>query len=213
MAKLPNIKFTGDISKFVEAKDNPDAFISYEKDADYFLDGINYSKFVKGVEKMVRTSKEYSVFTGIIKNVYGLNFCQVFSNITESNGKVHIDMHHGPIFTLYDISAVVTNDYLNRGKPVTTMRIANDVIQLHYDEKVQVVMLARTPHEAVHNRDIFLNVKQGFGNVDAFIKEYTNALDDEQKYKIWHYVNICENNPSFDMGILDTEYVKKYIKL
>ena len=64
--KLPNIEYKGDISKFIEAKDNPYEAISFYKDTDYFTDEIMYNKFVKEVEKLVRTSKDYSAFISYI---------------------------------------------------------------------------------------------------------------------------------------------------
>lgn len=210
--KLPNIKYAGDISKFVEAADDPFEFISYRKDIDYFSDMTNFVSFVKDVEVIVRGSKEYSFFVETLKKVYGLNFCQVFSNVVSDVG-VTVEMHHGPIFTLFDIIAVITNHYIKRGYTITIMRIADKVIDLHYEGLVQVVMLAKTSHEAVHNRDIFLNVNQGFGNLDAFIKRYTGDLEDEQKYKIWNYINLCKSNQSFDTGILDVDHIKKFVKL
>lgn len=210
--KLPNIKYCGDISKFVEANDDPYECICYRKDIDYLMDASAFSAFVKDVEVIVRGSKEYSFFVDIIKRIYGLNFCQVFSNVVSEQG-VTVEMHHGPIFTLFDIASVVTNHYSKRGYTVTTMRIADKVIDLHYEGLVQVVMLAKTSHEAVHNRDIFLNVNQGYGNLDAFIKRYATDLEDEQKYKIWNYVELCKSNPSFDTGILDLDHIKKYVKL
>ena len=73
-------------------------------------------------------------------------------------------------------------------------------------------MLAVTNHEAITNRDLFLNIRQGIGNVDAFIKKYANALDDEQRYKIWSYINFSQNNETFDTGILDVPNVVKMIR-
>jgi hypothetical protein len=73
-------------------------------------------------------------------------------------------------------------------------------------------MLAKTNHEAITNRDLFLNLRQGIGNVDAFIKKYAQALDDEQKYKIWSYINYSQNNETYDSGILDVPNVVKMLK-
>lgn len=213
--KLPNITYSGDVSKFITADDDQYDSILYFKDNEYFIDSMNYSKFIKGVERLVRTSDEYSQFIAIIKNEFGIDYCQVSSKIRDID--TPIEMHHGPLFTLYDICEVITNYFLRSNFKVNTYRIADKVIQEHFDLRVQVVMLAITNHEAVHNRDIFINYNQAIGDVDSFIKKYTPCLGDEQKYKIWNYFNLCHNNPafekSFDKGILDLDYVKKYIKL
>lgn len=210
--KMPNIEYKGDISKFIAASDDPFANILYNKDKEYFSDEMLYNKFVKECEKLVRTSKEYSAFVSYIKNVMGINFCQISSSIYESD-KVQIEMHHGPIFTLYDISSVILNWFLKHGYKINTFRVANKIIDEHFALRVQVVMASVTNHEAIHNRDIFLNVKQGIGNLDEFIKMYSDCLDDEHKYKIWNYINLCQSNPSFDKGILDVDHIKKYVQL
>jgi hypothetical protein len=212
---LPNITYNGDISKFIYADDDYYDAISYFKDKDYFIDITNYSKFIKAVERMVRTSKEYSGFVSYIKSVLGINFCQVNSKITDEDAT--IEMHHGPLFTLYDICEVILNFFIKSNMKINTFRVSNAVIEEHYALRVQVVMLAITNHEAFHNRDLFLNIQQGIGDIDSFIKKYTPYLTDDQKYKIWNYINLCENNEgfskSFDKGLLDTEYIKKYVKI
>jgi hypothetical protein len=209
--EFPNIKYNGDVSKFVEAKDDPDDFIFLNKDSEYFQDENSYVKFVKDCEKVIRTSPDYSVFVRFIKDVLGINFCQVSSKIYDTDAT--IEMHHGPIFTLYDITSIVLNDFLRTNRKINTGRIANQVLEEHFDLKVQVVMLAVTNHEAAHNRDLFLHVNQGIGDLNGFILKYQNSLDDIHKYKIWNYINMCKNNPSFDRGYLDVDHISKIIKL
>ena len=72
-------------------------------------------------------------------------------------------------------------------------------------------MLAKTNHESVHNRDIFLNIKQGFGHLDQFIEKYADHLTLEQKYRIAKYIEICECTDSFDNYIFDNAKVKKIV--
>ena len=208
--KLPNIEYQGDITKSIKAADDAFDMISYYKDLEYFGDEVNYSKYVKEIEKLVRTSRDYSTFIAYLKNILGLNFCQVSSKITDADAT--IEMHHGPIFTLYDICSVVLNYYLKTGKKISTFKIANTVLDEHFEMRVQVVMMSVTSHEAIKNRDIFLNIHQGVGNINAFINRYADCLDDIQKYKIYQYIQISKNNPSFDTGILDIDNVEKLLK-
>lgn len=209
--KLPNIEYKGDITKYIQAEDNPFDNISFFKDIEYFTDEVLYTKFVKEVEKLVRTSKEYSAFVSYIKNILGVNFCQVSSKIYDTDAT--IEMHHGPIFTLYDICSTILNYYLKTGRKINTFRIANSVIDEHFAMRVQVVMMAVTSHEAIKNRDLYLNVHQGIGDVNSFIQMYADCFDDNQKYKIYQYIQMSKNNPSFDTGILDIENVEKLIDL
>ena len=213
MMDFGNIRYAGDTSKFVEAKDDPNEWIFLNKDKNYFEDTTLYNKFVKDCERAVRNDPDYKVFIAHVKNIWGINFCQVSSKIYDTDAT--IEMHHGPIFTLFDICSIVLNDFLNKNKKINTCKIADTVLDEHFDLNVQIVMLAVTNHEAAHNCDLFLNVKQGIGNINNFIIKYnnSNALDDIHKYKIWNYINMCKNNPSFDKGYLDVDHIQKIIKL
>lgn len=206
------IKYKGDISKYIEADDNQYDSISFFKDIDYFQDEVLYSRFVKACETRVRTSKEYAAYIDYIKRILGINFCQVSSHIYGED-KVTIEMHHGPIFTLYDITAIMLNWFLKHGSKINSFRLIDKVIDEHYARRVQVVMLAKTNHEAAHNRDLFLHVNQGIGDITEFIKIYSPCFDDDHKYKIWNYINLCKSNPSFDRGYLDIDHVAKMVKL
>lgn len=211
---LPNIEVRQDVSKFIRSIDDGSEIL-YFKDDEYFFDDSNYSKFIKEVEKMVRTSKDYSHFVGYIKNTLGINFCEILTKVSESDN-VEIEMHHGPIFTLYDICEVILNWFLKTRQKINTFRVANKVLDEHYAMRVQVIMLSKTMHEAVHNKDVFMHYNQAIGNIDAFIKMYTPYLTDEQKYKIFQYAELCKNpafSKSFDTGLLDMAYIDKYIKL
>lgn len=206
-----NIVYNEDVSRFVEVEGDPESSISLNKDLDYFRDDDCYVKFVKKCEQLVRHSPDYPIFVRWVKDVLGINFCQVSSQIYDTDAT--IEMHHGPIFTLYDITSIVLNDFLKRNRKINSMRIVDQVIQEHFDCRVQVVMLAVTNHEAAHNRDLFLNVNQGIGDISGFIEKYRNELEDIHKYKIWNYINLCKNNPSFDRGYLDIDHISKIVKL
>lgn len=206
------IVFKGDKSKFIESEDDYYDVISLYKDIDYFLDEVAYSKFVKHIENKVRTSPEYTAYIAWMKQVMGMDFCQVSSAIHGTDG-VTIEMHHGPILTLYDIVSVILNDFIATGKKINSWRLTDAVLQEHFELRVQTVMLAKTNHEAAHNGDLFLNVSQGFGNIAEFIEMYHMRFDDLQKYKLWNYLNMCKANPSFDRGYLDIDHIQKYIKL
>ena len=212
--KIPNIEFRRDSSYIIRNLED-DAIIQYYKDREYFEDKVVRNKFIKACEGMIRTSKDYSAFVCWIKSVLGINFCQVTSNIFDKDSGlpgVTIQMHHGPLFTLYDYVNIILNYFIDNGKKISTARISDAVLDEHFKLRVQVVMLAVTNHEAVHNQDIFINVNQGIGNLGAFIAIYGNYMDDEQKAKVWNYIQLCKENDSFDNGILDTDGIIKMIQ-
>ena len=73
-------------------------------------------------------------------------------------------------------------------------------------------MLAVTNHEAVTNRDLFLNIRQGIGNVNEFIAKYGPYFDDDQKFKVWSYIEYSKHNDTYDTGILDVKNVTKMLR-
>lgn len=209
--KIPEIKYSGDASKFVEIEGWEEDTLMLYKDMEYFENLKDYIRFVKDCESEVRTSPDYKVFISFVKNKLGINFCQVSSNIYDTDAT--IEMHHGPIFTLFDYCSIILNHFLKTGRKIDSVRIADWVLDEHFDLCVQVVMLAVTNHEAAHNRDLFLHVNQGVGNLTQFIEKYAYVFEDIHKYKVWNYINMCKDNPSFDTGYLDIPYVEKIIKL
>ncbi len=209
---LPNIQYTGDYAKYIENRSDPQECICFKKDGNYFEDIATYNKFVKSVELMVRRSQEYKIFIAWVKDTLGINFCQVSSNVLSSS-KVEVELHHGPIFTLYDYVSIILNKFIDNHIPITTFAICDAVIDEHFQLRVQCVMLTKTNHEAVHNGDIFLNIKQGIGNISEFIKLYSPYLTDDQKYKIARYIAMCQDNDSFDNGVLDCENIAKMVHI
>ena len=212
MSSLPNIKYAGDFCKEVSAKDNKYENITFYKPLEYFSTTENYTKFVKACEKQVRQSDDYKKYIKWVTNVVGLNFCQVSPNII-ADVDATVEMHHGPLFTLWDYVSVILNNEMSLGHNITTFDITDKVLEEHYACRVQIVMLAVTNHEAVHNRDIFLNIKQGFGNLAEFIEMYGHVFTDNQKYRVARYISLCESTDSFDNNIFDVEKVKKVLPL
>ena len=207
---IPNITYKGNIAKNVSADDDYYQSISYFKTIEDFIDESSYSRYIGAVENMVRTSSDYKAFIAYIKGTLGLNFCQVFSKISDIDAT--IEFHHGPIFSLYDIAELELTKFIKTGQRINTFRLADSILNLHYELKVNGVILSKTAHEMNHNQDVFINVKQCIGDVNTYIKEYQKYFTPEIKYKIWNYINMCENNESFDRGGLDLEIVKQYIK-
>ena len=185
--------------------------IPFYKDEEFFANFESYNAFIKSCEKMIRTSKRYSNYISYLKNDVGLHNCQVFSNVTDlDGGKSCIEMHHGPILTLYDYCAIIIEDFRIKHKKITTFRITDAVLTEHELNHVQVVMLSKTAHEEVHNRNIFLSYKQGFGDICAFIKKYRNAISEFYRNKINNYIerSCREDSNDFDIFELNKGIIK-----
>lgn len=207
---IPNISYKGNLAKNISADDDYYQSINYFKTIEDFIDESSYSKFVKAVESLVRTSSDYKTFINYIKTTLGLDFCQVFSKVSDLDAT--IEFHHGPIFNLYDICEVELTKFIQTGQRINTFRVADSVLDLHFKLQVNGVLLCKTAHEMFHNQDIFINVKQCIGDVNTYIKENAKYFNPEIRYKIWNYINMCENNDSFDKGGLDMTVIKQYIK-
>lgn len=203
MANIPNIEFSKPNKNPTIDSESSNYMLPFFKDTEYFTNLDNFVFFVKAVEKMVRSSKYYSRYVKYIKEDIGLNYCQVLSNIkVEEEDNTELEMHHGPILTLFDYVAIMLDHMLYNDKKISTFRLADKILQEHYDNHVQVVMISKTVHEEVHNGNIFLNAKQAFGDINAFLSKYKDGISEDQKRKINRYIALCEEHDSFDKHTL-----------
>ena len=111
-------------------------------------------------------------------------------------------MHHGPIFTLYDYCEIILEYFIVKKWKISTFRIADLVLEEHQKNHIQVVMLLSTVHEEVHNRNIFINYQQAWGDLNAFVKKYGIAMSDNLKEKLNKYIDRSMMYDSNDFGVL-----------
>lgn len=174
--------------------------IPFFKDAEYFSNWESYTQFVKEVEKVVRHNDRYNKYIYYLKNEVKLNHCQVLSRLDDED--CTIEMHHGPIFNLYDYCEIMLEYYLLRGWNITTFKVADSILREHEKNHIQVVMLSTTVHQEVHARDIFINYRHAYGDLNAFIKKYGIALTDDHKEKLNRYIDKSIMIDSNDYGLL-----------
>lgn len=204
---LPDIEYTrekngNNIIPIIEARQSMYRIPLY-KEEEYFSNIESYVNFIKGCERAIRQSDRYKKYIYYLKNIVGLNHCQVLPEIEpDDKGKIEIEMHHGPIFTLYDYCEIMVEYFLIQKRKISTFRIADAVMDEHQKNHVQVVMLLSTVHEEVHNRNIFINYNQAFGDLNAFIKKYGIAINDSLKEKLNKYIDRSMMMDSTDFGIL-----------
>lgn len=183
--QLPNILYDEDT--LTVDSDSSLYNIPMYKPIEYFSSLESRNTFIKGVEKLVRTNDRYKKYISYLKKEVKLNRCQVMNRITDED--CDIEMHHGPIFTLYDICDIVLNYYIAHNWKITTFRIADTVLEEHQKNRIQVVMLSPTIHEEVHLREIFINMKQAWGDINGFLKKYGKVLTKDQIDKYNRYVD------------------------
>jgi hypothetical protein len=171
----------------------------------------SYSKIIKNAESQVRNSEEYKDYILYLKMEIGLTNCAVLGNINHADAE--IEMHHYP-FTLYDLADIIAiNKILNKEK-CNSFLIAEELINLHYKNLIGVVPLCKTVHDLVHAGEIFINLKQVFGNVEEFVNIYKNAINFDQKKGLNKIIEMSALNLEIDYkGLLaiNLEKSKDYI--
>ena len=160
----------------------------------YFMNPVDFIKFIKDVESLIRKSKEYSRYIACLKNEIGLRSCALFHNIDDSVAP--IEMHHGPIFTLYDIVEIQIAHMFVNGEAINSMSVANNVLKDHFDNIIQVTMLCEMAHKGVHSfaktkdSKFFLSADGSFGDFRKFVEKYKDSLTVQHVAKIKNYFKL-----------------------
>ena len=170
------------------------------EEMEYFVD-ISKDKqrhrFVDRIEKIIRSSMEYRDYISFLKENVGLDSCVFFNKVTSGgpnkHSRISIEMHHEP-FTLYDIVDVVVTKYQEEGKPLNDLDIADEVMELHYNNMVGLVPLSKTMHQVIHNSTkLIVPLNMVYGNYSEFLKEYENYVPDYLYDKLEQKLTMTEN--------------------
>ena len=134
-------------------------------------------KFIKRIERVIRSSMEYRDYIAYLKEYVNMNQCAFFNNVENAQGnRVRIEIHHEPL-TLYDIVKVVVNKYIQEAIPLNELYIADEVMNLHYTNQVGLLPLSKSVHQIVHNsNDIIIPLHMVYGNYKQFLEEYNDYL-------------------------------------
>ena len=177
--------------------------ISFYKKKDYFMRLDNYINFIKAVVKLVRKHPDYDHWVNRIREEQ-MEHCQVLGNISRFDAELQV--HHGPLFTLFDYCMIVLNYLIaHDDQYITTFRVAELVIMEHSLGHVQGVVLCKTVHQLIDTGEIFINLNQGIGDINAFIDTYRDGIDSQLKEKINQYIDNSEKFDSTDNEILKLE--------
>ena len=198
---LPDILYDkSDLTPIVDASGSFYKILMY-KDLEYFSNYESYVSFVKGIEYAVRHNDRYNKYISYLKKEVKLNHCQVLKDISDEDAD--IEMHHGPIFNLFDICSIVLEYFLLKKWKISTFRVADVVLQEHMRNRVQVVMVSTTVHQEIHDGEIFINYHQAYGNLNEFIKKYKDAISDEYRDQINKYIDKSLLYNSNDFSVLE----------
>lgn len=163
-----------------------------------FYEEKEFVRFVKAVERLVRSDRSYSNYIKKIKEAENnLTKDVVLQNLSSHDAT--IEMHHHP-FTLYDIISIVAIHKFNNNEKFNSFSLAKEVIKLHYDNLVGLAPMSITTHQLAHatlnsktkTRYISLTKKQIFGKYDEFAEIYKDGLTLETKEKLKEFEKISE---------------------
>lgn len=187
-----------DISSHIDENGNPSiqspqAYYKLPYYVTAFFEEGEYTKFIKNIEKDIRKSDEYSAYLWSLRNL-GLENCAFLNNVTDENAT--IEFHHYP-FTLYDVVSSVVEKRLCNQEPTSTFLVAQEVLKLHFDNKIGLIPLAKTVHQLVHAGEIFINLNQVFGNFQQFVNEYEKFLPLESKNAYNKVVEASKNDVEY----------------
>ena len=156
-------------------------------------DDKDFEKYIKDVEKEVRTSFEYKQFIAYLRDYMDMNKCAFLANTTrDRDSKVKIEIHHYP-FTLYDIVKIVYNKRVFNSESIELEMVAKEVMQIHYELLVGLIPLSKTVHELAHNEWIFIPVDKVLGNWQHFMAVYKDFMEADTADVIERIIEFSEN--------------------
>jgi hypothetical protein len=165
----------------------------------YFRKEVDFSSdrdgndIIKSCEAIIRIDEAYDSFKAhVINNIPGMNKCALYSNINSDIAK--LEMHHGPIFTLFDYVEITIIYLLKHEKKLSTFAIADRVLEDHKDCLIQVIMLCEMAHYAVHPRKLgikgeFISIDSAFGDLVSYLNKYKDCIGFRHLMKIKKYLN------------------------
>lgn len=169
-------------------------------------------KFIERTKRIVRSSKEYKDYIRYLKENMDMDRCVFFKKIKHtSDNAIKIEVHHEP-FTLDDIVRTVINKQLAEGRKLNDLDVANEVMELHYNDMVGLVPLSETIHELVHSdtNKVFVPLNMVYGNFNKFFELYQNYMEDDiltrLEVKIDQTKNMTED--AFDALAVEYEYLE-----
>ena len=169
-------------------------------------------KFIKRCEKIIRSSTEYRDYITFLKDHVDMDKCAFFQNVSCGDTKrIKIEIHHEP-FTLYDYVAVVVDKFQSEGLPLNDLMISDEVMELHYNNKVGLIPLSKTIHEIVHDSTkIVIPLNMVYGDYAGFLSSseyepYVEDLYDKLEVKLNATKNLTKD--SFDALMKEFTYIE-----
>lgn len=167
------------------------------------------TKIVKRIERYIRGSNEYKDYIAFLRENVGMDACAFFNNINKDTSRsLRIEVHHTP-YTLFDLTKIVVNKYIEEGLPLNELLIAEEVMKNHYSNMVGLIPLSKTLHQMVHgdnSEKIVIPAYMIFGNYKKFIEEYGQYMDDGDFKKVELLIQRTKEIKESDYNFLEQHY-------
>ena len=133
------------------------------------------------LKKAVRGSKEYKDYIAYLKEHVDMDQCIFFQNINggkqTKHNKITIEIHHEP-FCLEDYCQVILEKWIQEGKKLNVLLMADEIMELHYNNETGLVPLSKTIHEVIHNSNkVLFPVNMCYGNYAKFLEDYADYIE------------------------------------
>ncbi len=140
----------------------------------------DYKKFVKGCERLVRSCTEYRHWKRYIIDVLQINKCMITQ---EKIDDVTIEVHHH-LPSMYVLVCGLVNKCIEKNDDFCSFDIAQQAIDLHFQNKIGYVTLLRSMHEKFHNGKLGIPIGFVKGDYKFFINNFSKYLDEGDLEKI-----------------------------
>lgn len=164
-------------------------------------------KLIKTVERIVRRSTEYKMFIRYLKEEIDMTVCSFFNKVTnKDSNKISIEIHHEP-FTLFDITQIVVDKFIDNEEELNPLLIAEEVMKLHYMGMVGLIPLSITVHQLVHDGNLFIPLQNVYGNYVEFVEEYQDYITNDMQSILQAKIKMSKELQNLDLSLLETKYV------
>lgn len=171
----------------------------------------HFTKFVKAVERMVRSNVDYKMYLSAIREEPKLSRDAFLHNL--SSHEIEIQLHHYP-FNLYSVVRIVAEKFLMENKQVSTFIIADEVIKLHLTDKIGLVPLSVTTHELAHLGKLEFIRTQIYGAWEWFYNNYSDYMDEYEHVLVktlLERTSLTSDHEDLKLISMDSYKVKKEI--
>ena len=162
-------------------------------------------KYCTTVKMLVRSTSEYREYIKFLKKYMNMDKCVVFPNLQTDSKRYSIELHHCP-FTLMEIINVVVTKRQELGESLNPYLVAEEVLELHYDDKVGLINLSITAHELAEKGRIFIPLQRIYQRYDLFVNEYEEYMDSTLKQKIMLIIQMSQKCDQIVSDVLDPEF-------